>query len=220
MADVCRGRGRADRGRTRGGAWRDRQRHSERRFSRDTAAGGSDSAARRVASRVDALSSGTVCQSGAVADSPRREVDAEVKVIDVDPKGVRVEGAAGEQRIESRTVLWAAGVAAAGFTRILLNRRGRELDRGGRVTVDTICNIPGHPEIFVIGDASLLNDARREAFAGCRSDRHAARKICREGDHEAYEGREVAPFKYFDKGSLAVIGRAQSCRAVRIIFAL
>ena len=66
-----------------------------------------------------------------------------VKVVGVDRYGVRVHGPQGEQYIESRTVLWAAGVTAAGFTKVLADRRGRELDRGGRVIVDDLAMCPG-----------------------------------------------------------------------------
>ena len=71
-----------------------------------------------------------------------------VKVVGVDRNGVELHGARGTHRIESRTVLWAAGVTAAGFTRILAGQTGVQLDRGGRVPVDDHCNVPGHPEIF------------------------------------------------------------------------
>ena len=87
-------------------------------------------------------------------------------MIDVDRQGVRVSGPRGEQRIESRTILWAAGVAASGFTSILNRRAGATLDRAGRVMVDQYCNIPGHPEIFVIGDAALLNDRDGKPLPG------------------------------------------------------
>ena len=63
-------------------------------------------------------------------------------------RGVGSTDRKGEQYIESRTVLWAAGVTAAGFTKVLADRAGAELDRGGRVIVDRFCNMPGHPEIL------------------------------------------------------------------------
>ena len=84
-----------------------------------------------------------------------------VKVVGVDKNGVELQGAGGKHRIESRTVLWAAGVTAASFTRVLAEQTGVQLDRGGRVPVDDHCNVPGHPEIFVIGDASLFIGLRR-----------------------------------------------------------
>lgn len=133
-----------------------------------------------------------------------------VKVVGVDHNGVRVTDSRGEQFIGARTVLWAAGVAAAGFTKILEREAGAALDRGGRVLVDGFCNIPGHPEIFVIGDASFAKDKNGKPLPGVaptamQQGKYAASSIVRK-----LRGQTVEPFDYFDKGSLAVIGRARA----------
>lgn len=133
-----------------------------------------------------------------------------VKVVGVDRYGVRVHSSQGEQYIETRTVLWAAGVAAAGFTRVLANRAGAELDRGGRVIVDQFCNIPGHPEIFVIGDASLFKDGEGKALPGVAPTAMQQGSYVASAIRNRVKGAAVEPFKYFDKGSLAVIGRARA----------
>ena len=109
----------------------------------------------------------------------------------------------GPRRIESRNVLWAAGVAASPLARSL----GAPLDRAGRVAVAPDLTLPGHPEVFVIGDlASLQQDGHPipgVAPAAQQMGRHAARNILRSLRRLPHE-----PFRYHDKGSLATIGRA------------
>jgi NADH dehydrogenase len=133
-----------------------------------------------------------------------------VRVIGVDENGVTVRGVKGEERIPSKTVLWAAGVTASSFTEIIAQRTGAELDRGRRVMVDQFCNVPGHPEIFVIGDIANFKGPDGKPLPGVaptamQQGRYAAAVI-----KNRLNGREVRPFEYRDKGSLAVIGRASA----------
>lgn len=130
--------------------------------------------------------------------------------------GVRVEAiregelvVAGEA-IRADNVIWAAGVGAAPITRRLA---GAPLDRGGRVQVLPDLSVPGHAEVFVLGDAATLTDANGVAVPGVaqgamQMGRHAARVIARElrGEQLAPAGR--AAFAYHDKGSMATIGRS------------
>ncbi len=121
---------------------------------------------------------------------------------------------AGEERIEARTVFWAAGVEASSLGASL----GVETDRAGRVLVEPDCSVPGHPEVFVVGDlASLTQDDGTTvpgvAQGAIQMGQHAARMIRagleghgREG--VGLEGRQREPFRYRDKGDLATIGRA------------
>jgi NADH:quinone reductase (non-electrogenic) len=109
---------------------------------------------------------------------------------------------AGGERIEARTILWAAGNAAAPLGAFL----GVPLDRSGRVTVADDLSVAGHPEVFVAGDLALLRSRGRPvpavAPAAMQSGRTAARNVL----HTIRgEGRE--PFRYFNKGDLATIGR-------------
>jgi NADH dehydrogenase len=108
-----------------------------------------------------------------------------------------------ETRIRARTVIWAAGVAASPLARSL----GVSLDRAGRVEVNPDLTIPGHDEIFVVGDlATLTIDGKPVpgvAPAAMQEGRHAARNIVRR-----VRGDPYLPFKYIDKGTLATIGRA------------
>ena len=129
-----------------------------------------------------------------------------VRVVGVDPSGVSIEGAKGREHIEARTVLWAAGVRASGFGQVLQTATGCELDRGGRVVVDEFCNIPGHREIFVVGDLALFRSTAGTPLPGVapvamQQGRYVANAIAR---------GSAPPFEYWDKGSLAVIGRASA----------
>ena len=121
------------------------------------------------------------------------------RVTSIDAEGVAV----GSERIATRTVLWAAGVAGSGFGRSL----GVPLDRAGRVPVRPDLSIADHPNIFVVGDlACVLSDGApvpAVAPAAMQEARHAARNVIR-----AARGEPTRPFRYKDKGSLATIGRS------------
>jgi len=134
-----------------------------------------------------------------------------VMVTSVDENGVTLKSADGtEQRIHAHTVLWAAGVAGSAFGAKLADRLGIALQRGGRVPVDDHCNPAGHPEIFVIGDVAYQTDAKGNALPGVapvamQQGPWAAKAIL-----SRIAGQEPKAFRYFDKGSLAVIGRASA----------
>jgi NADH:quinone reductase (non-electrogenic) len=119
-------------------------------------------------------------------------------VTGIDATGVQL----GEERIAARTMVWAAGVAASPLGRSL----GVPVDRAGRVKVEADLTVPGHKEVFVVGDlASVEQDGRLVAGvapAANQMGRHAALNILR-----AIEGQPHAAFHYVDKGSLATVGR-------------
>jgi NADH:ubiquinone reductase (H+-translocating) len=129
-------------------------------------------------------------------------------VVGVDDQGVDVVDASGEQsRLPSRTVLWAAGVAPSPLARSL----GAELDRAGRVIVREDLTVPGRDEVFAVGDMAALEGVPGIAPAAMQQGRHAARTI-----HRRLAGRQgPGPFRYVDRGSLAVIGHD---RAVGLAF--
>jgi NADH dehydrogenase len=128
---------------------------------------------------------------------------------------VRVDGR--EESIRAATVLWAAGVRASPFADRLAERLGAQRDRAGRVRVNADLSLPGHPEVFVIGDLALAVDRAGRPYPGLapvamQEGRFVARRIL---------GREAAgrPFRYRDKGQLAVIGRnAAVCDLGRLRF--
>ena len=127
------------------------------------------------------------------------EILTGVKVEAVDEKGVVADG----RRIASATVLWTAGVAASPIMKLL----GRETDRAGRVSVGPCLDIPGVPDVFVVGDASSVVSNGRPvpgvAQAAIQQGRYVGRLIARQ-----LKGRKPGrPFRYRDKGSMAVVGR-------------
>jgi len=126
------------------------------------------------------------------------EVHTDARVTEIDAQGVRF----GDQRVEARTVIWAAGVQASPLVKSL----GVPLDRAGRVLVAPDLSVPGHPEIMVVGDGASLQQDGKSVFgvapAAMQGGRYAADRVRR-----LIAGQPVKPFHYVDKGSLATIGR-------------
>lgn len=127
------------------------------------------------------------------------EVRTGALVTGIDKGRVRV----GDEVLDAANVFWAAGVAASPVGKTL----GVPTDRAGRVLVQPDCTIPGHPDVFVIGDLAYLEQDGKPvpgvAPAAMQMGRYVAKQIRRELD-----GKPREPFHYLDKGSLAVIGRA------------
>ena len=139
--------------------------------------------------------------------SERAKHDLETLGVDVRLKSIvtRVESDAvyiGDERIPTRTIFWAAGNAASPLGRML----GAPVDRAGRVQVEPDLSVPGHPEIFAVGDLAAYTD-RGEPVPGVapaanQMGEHAAEQIV-----ATLRGTPRAPFRYFNKGDLATIGR-------------
>lgn len=130
------------------------------------------------------------------------EVRTGALVTSVDESGVVVGG---EERIDADTIIWAAGIQASPLTQSLA--AVVQLDRSGRVPVSRELSVPGHPEIFVIGDASIITSPEGRplgavAPVAMQGGEHVAGNIRRSLRDEAY-----APFAYSDRGSMATIGR-------------
>ena len=124
-------------------------------------------------------------------------------VTDVDAFGVETKGPDGSaERVRARTVIWAAGVQASPLAESLARASGAELDRAGRVAVGPDCSLPGHPEVFAVGDMMSLNDLPGVAEVAMQSGIHAAAMIRRR-----LSGKESKPFVYRDLGSMATISR-------------
>lgn len=125
-------------------------------------------------------------------------------VTGVDRDGVEVKGPDGETyRVSAQTKVWAAGVQASPLARMLAEGSGAESDRAGRVKVLPDCTLPGHPEVFAIGDMMSLDDLPGVAEVAMQQGIHAAQTIKRRlgGRDEAKE------FRYRDLGSMATISR-------------
>jgi NADH dehydrogenase len=139
-------------------------------------------------------------------------------VVDVDAKSVSVRRADGTiERIETDTVVWAAGVLASPLARMLAERAGLDVDRAGRVAVEADLSLPGHPEVLAIGDMVTLRrpDGGTLALPGLapvamQEGRHVARVVA-----DRLAGRATQPFHYRDKGNLATIGRASAVADVK-----
>jgi NADH dehydrogenase len=120
------------------------------------------------------------------------------RVVGVDATGLDIEGG----RIEARTKIWAAGVQASPLGRLLADRAGATVDRSGRVAVQDDCSLPGHPELFVVGDLMALDGLPGLAEVAMQSGHHAARTIARR-----LRGRPSTAFRYRDLGTMATIAR-------------
>ncbi|HTX32564.1 MAG TPA: NAD(P)/FAD-dependent oxidoreductase [Solirubrobacteraceae bacterium] len=135
-------------------------------------------------------------------------------VTDIDARGVTVKIGEETERIATRTVVWAAGVRTAGIAEVVARAAGAGIDRAGHVEVEPSLGLPGHPEISVIGDAAKLAGADGQPLPGLatvaiQQARHVAEGI------SAGEPGARKPFKYFDKGALAVVGRGRAVCEVR-----
>jgi NADH dehydrogenase len=136
------------------------------------------------------------------------EVHTDTLVTEISERGIRVRSPEGEDTILCRTALWAAGVRASSLGRPLADGAGVELDRLGRVIVERDLSVPGHPEIFVIGDLAHFAHQTGEPLPGVAPVAMAQGRYVASVIRRRLRGRPVRPFHYFDKGQLATIGRA------------
>lgn len=137
---------------------------------------------------------------------------ARVNAIDEHGVDFTVDGR--DERIEARTVVWAAGVQAVGLCAKLAASAGVQPDRAGHLPVGQDCSLAGHPEISVIGDAAATPGPGDRPLPGLATVAiQQARHVC-EGIRAGAPGAN-GPFKYFDKGALAVVGRGRAVCEVR-----
>ncbi len=139
-------------------------------------------------------------------------------VVGIDGTSVTIQHAGGEtERIPARTVVWAAGVMASPTAALLAEHSGAELDRAGRIAVEADLTLPGHPEVFALGDMVRVRgrDGTVATFPGVapvamQQGRYAAKAI-------ATRLRSQTPhdFRYHDKGNLATIGRGAAVADIR-----
>jgi len=120
----------------------------------------------------------------------------------MDQSSVTVKGPDGDQRIPARTKIWAAGVRASPLAAMLAEATRASTDRAGRVAVRPDCSLPGHPEVFAIGDMVRLNDLPGVAQPAIQEGTYVGRLIRSRLAGQA-DGK---PFAYRDKGSMATIG--------------
>ena len=130
-------------------------------------------------------------------------------VKNVDKDGLTLDSGGQTDSIAAKTVVWAGGITASPLGKIVASHTKAETDKGGRVKVKPDLTIPSYPDIYVIGDLASAMDQKGKPLPGVaqvamQGGAYAAKAILRKVKGQ----RELPPFRYFDKGSLAVIGRA------------
>lgn len=138
------------------------------------------------------------------------EIQLNAMVTDVDRNGITVKDSDGSiRRIEAATKVWSAGVQASPLGRDLAEQSETEIDRAGRVKVEPDLSIPGHPNVFVIGDMAFVPGVPGMAQGAIQGGKHVAKIIQNESKAREHgtipKARE--PFEYFDKGSMATVSK-------------
>jgi NADH:ubiquinone reductase (H+-translocating) len=127
-------------------------------------------------------------------------------VTDVDRNGITVKDSDGTiRRIESATKVWSAGVSASPLGRQLAEQSDVELDRAGRVKVLPDLSVPGHPNVFVVGDMAAVEGVPGMAQGAIQGAKYAAKAI--KAELRGADPAQREPFQYFDKGSMATVSR-------------
>jgi len=147
-------------------------------------------------------------QEKAVASLERLGVTVRLNALvsGIDGAEISVKAGEEEEKLYSETVLWAAGVKANEFGQKIAERTGAETDPNGRIEVGTDCALPQYPEILIVGDLAYFPDGDGAlpgvAQVAMQQGAYAAKLI-----RARLKGKALPPFRYRDKGSLAVIGR-------------
>jgi NADH dehydrogenase len=125
-------------------------------------------------------------------------------VTHIDADGVDVKGPEGlVQHFSTKTKIWAAGVLASPLAKMLADATGAQCDRAGRIKVEPDCSLPGHPEVFVVGDMMNCKNLPGVAEVALQSSLHAAHVI----RNRVRNGAQSTPWKYWDLGSMAAVDR-------------
>ena len=152
---------------------------------------------------------------GGKAADKLRDIGVELqlgsKVVNVDATGIEVEDSDGtHRRIDSVCKVWAAGVQASPLGKMLADQSGAGVDRAGRVMVNPDLTLPGHPEVFVVGDMMALDKLPGVAQVAIQGGSYAAKAI--KGRLAGQPVKE--PFHYHDKGSMATISRFSAVASI------
>ena len=135
-----------------------------------------------------------------------KEKDGSQRRIESQCKGITVKGADGTgRRSGSACKVWWAGVSASPLGKDLAEQSGAELDRAGRVKVLPDLSLPGHPNVFVVGDMAAVEGVPGMAQGAIQGARHAAKLI--KNELKGADPADREPFQYFDKGSMATVSR-------------
>lgn len=145
------------------------------------------------------------------------EVWTNSRVKDIDVDEVVIERGGAIVKVEARTVLWAAGVKANPLSGMLAEAIGIGTNGAGRIEVTRQLAVPGHPEILVIGDMAKAIDASGKEFPALapvaqQQGKYAARII-----RDRLSGKNTTPFRYYDMGTMATIGRKAAVADLRLL---
>jgi NADH dehydrogenase len=138
------------------------------------------------------------------------EIQLNAMVTDVDRNGITVKDKDGtSRRIESACKVWSAGVAASPLGKDLANQSETEIDRAGRVKVNPDLSIPGHPNVFVVGDMASVEGVPGMAQGAIQGAKYVAKIVNNEVKAREHGNmpKPREPFKYFDKGSMATVSK-------------
>jgi len=139
------------------------------------------------------------------------ELHMNARVVGIDAMGLDVVGPDGERsRFQARLTVWAAGVQASPLAAKLAEASGATVDRAGRIAVLPDLSLPGHPEVFAVGDMTTLDDLPGVAEVAMQGGLHAANTISRRLKDE-----DALPFRYRDLGSVATICRFNAIASAR-----
>jgi NADH dehydrogenase len=138
------------------------------------------------------------------------ELKMNARVTNVDLSGVEYTTDGRTEKIAARCIIWAAGVQASPLAKMLADTSGASVDRAGRIEVNPDLTVPGHAEVFAVGDMTSLNHLPGVAEVAMQGGLHAARTIAR---HLDGDDRSL-PFAYHDLGSVATIGRFRAVCSV------
>ncbi len=139
------------------------------------------------------------------------------KVEDIGEQAVTVRMEDETIQLPTRTVVWAAGVQASGLGRDVADATGTELTRTGQIVVEPDLTVPGHPEIFVAGDMASYAHQTGTPLRGTADVANAEGRYVGKTIRRRLAGRAIRPFKFFDLGTLAVIGRSSAVADLRIV---
>lgn len=139
------------------------------------------------------------------------EVLVGTRAISIGERGIDLSGPDGDARIASNTVLWAAGVRGSVLAEQLARASGATLDRLGRLAVAGDLSLPGHPEVFAIGDMIAIDGVPGVAQAALQEGAYVAQVVA----HRLSGRPAPAAFRYRDKGNLAIVGRSWAVADIR-----
>ena len=136
------------------------------------------------------------------------EVRLNTAATEMDSESITVKGPRGEERIIARTKIWAAGVQASPLAALLAKATGTEIDRAGRLAVDPDCSVPGADGVYAIGDmVTTIDRLPGVAQVAMQQGTYVGKQIV---NRAKGDDTTPAPFRYFDKGSMATIGARQA----------